>query len=136
MASLEDIAQNNLTKWLAGGRRGMSSDAMVQHLTGLDCRSGPHHPYDASDLMRCRLLLEAVPELQPEFHRMASLSGPWAEIVDHWQELCDMMDAPRQEGDAPKTTRLIQWLIDAGRRRDGWKELRPGVWAAPQKEGG
>lgn len=133
--------QENLMRWLASGQRGVSSDTMVQHLTGLKtlryCR--PDHPHDPDDLTRCRRLLEEVPELQAEFTRMTTCSGPWAELVEHWQELCDMMDAESPKwrdgtGSAPKTYSRMKALIDAGRRSDGWTEPHPGCWNGPQKQ--
>lgn len=128
----------NLMRWLAGGRRGTSSNTMVQHLTGLNCLRDwrPDHPHDPDDMTRCRLLLEDVPELQSEFPRMATCSGPWAELVSHWQELCNLMDeeSPRWRerlGAAPRTYARMRSLIEAGRLADGWRKTAPGCWSAP-----
>lgn len=116
----------DLVRWLAGGQRGVSSNTMAQHLTGLPALGGWHgdHPHDPDDMTRCRRLLEEVPRLQAEFSRMASCSGPWAQLVQHWQELCELMDteAPRwreARGSAPKTYKRMRELIDAGRMADG-----------------
>lgn len=132
--------QENLMRWLAGGERGISSNTMVTHLTGVDCMGRWGHmdnPSDPADLRRGRKLLMQVPELQPLFPRMATCSGPWAELVAHWQELCDLMgdEAPRDgQGSAPKTYKRMRELIDAGRRADGWIETAPGCWRGPQKQ--
>jgi hypothetical protein len=133
--------QENLIRWLAGGQRGVSSNTMVQHLTGLPALRDFHgdHPHDPDDMTRCRRLLEEVPELQAEFPRMATYSGPWAKLVEHWQELCGLMDteSPRWRegvGRAPKTYKRMRELIDAGRLDDGWTQPSPGYWRGPQKQ--
>jgi hypothetical protein len=82
-----------LMLWLANGERGASSDTIVQHITGLPANDGDiDHPWDPGDLKRCRKLLEAVPALVPYMPRMRNASPVWAALVDHWQELCDLMD--------------------------------------------
>lgn len=134
--------QENLMRWLASGERGESSNTMVTHLTGINAHrpNGRNtEPHDSGDLNRCRKLLEQVPELQPLLTKMATCSGPWAQLVAHWQELCDLMDeeAPRWrdgEGSAKKTYDRMRVLIDAGRRVDGWEESVPGCWRGPQKQ--
>jgi len=133
--------QESLMRWLAGGRRGVSSNTMVQHLTGLKALRNwtPDHPHDPDDLSRCRLLLEEVPDLLTDFASMATCSGAWAELVAHWQELCDCMDdeSPKWrdgQGSAPRTYLRMKELIDAGRRADGWTEIHPGCWRGPQKK--
>lgn len=134
--------QENLMRWLASGERGESSNTMVTHLTGIKAhgRYGRNtEPSDPDDLNRCRKLLEQVPELQPLLPNMATCSGPWAQLVAHWQELCDLMDkeAPRWregEGSAGKTYERMRALIDAGRLQDGWAQTAPGCWRGPQKQ--
>jgi len=88
--------------WLAGGERGMSSEAIFTFLTGIDCtgRIRLHdlprsydHPYDPGDFRRCRLLLEQVPELVPLFPRMAGASPQWSALVHAWPAICATMDA-------------------------------------------
>lgn len=134
--------QENLMRWLASGERGISSNTMVTHLTGINvrgCYGFRNEPSDPDDLARCRKLLEQVPELQPLFTRMATCSGPWSELVANWQELCDLMDSESPSwregrGSAPKVYKRMQELIDAGRRADGWKEMAPGCWMGPKKQ--
>lgn len=113
----------NLLQWLANGDRGLSSNAMVHHLTGIKTEKDFHrkdYPRDPSDLGRCRKLLEQVPELRDDLPRMATCSEQWARIVKHWDELCALMDeeAPRWrdfQGNAPKTYALMQLLTRATR---------------------
>lgn len=106
------------TKWLASGERGVSSDTLFTHLTGIDALRGwrKDHPYDPADLRRCRLLLEQVPELVSEFPRMAKVSKAWAALVREWDTICATMDeeAPnwRTKGErAAKTYELIKQAI-------------------------
>lgn len=106
-----------LVRWLAGGERGMSSDTIVQHLTGLPALAGadPCEPSDPGDLKRCRALLELVPELVEHFPRMREVSPEWARLCDHWDALCSLMDeeAPNwrdgQNG-CPRTSALMRTL--------------------------
>ena len=109
-------------QWLAAGERGMSSEAMFQHLTGIKCvkdsgwrAANSAHPYDPADLRRCRLLLEQVPELQMLLPKMADLSGPWARLIRDWDVICSTMDAeapdwrnPRRASTASRTRDLIK----------------------------
>lgn len=84
----------NLIQWLANGSRGISSNTIVSHLTGinaLDYGNGST-PSDPADLRRCRLLLEQCPELVAEFPKMAGVSPEWATLVRNWDTLCEMMD--------------------------------------------
>lgn len=80
--------------WLASGERGVSSNTIFEHLTGISATGdwGSGHPHDPADLRRCRLLLEQVPELRPLFQRMAEVSPTWAALVARWGELCATMD--------------------------------------------
>ena len=107
------------TKWLAGGQRGISSETIFTHLTGIDALGDwrKDHPHDSADFRRCRLLLEQVPELVPLFPRMAEVSPQWAALVEQWDTICATMDeeAPAwREGRGqrcPKTYDLIKQAI-------------------------
>lgn len=103
------------TEWLRSGERGISSNAIFDHLTGLPVRGGwsPWTPSDPDDLRRCRLLLEAVPEFRSGLPRMAEVSAGWAALVARWDELCATMDAESPNwregrGSAPRTYALMQ----------------------------
>jgi hypothetical protein len=105
-----------LTLWLLTGERGLSSEAMVRHLTGSG--SGrPDHPYDPADLRRCRLLVERVPAIARDLANMRTASPTWARIIDHWDELCSLMDSEspnwrKGRGNAPKTYALMRKLLE------------------------
>lgn len=91
-------------KWLGSGERGVSSNTLFTVLTGVNALSDNHksYPHDQFDLRRCRLLLEACPELMPELPRMADVSPQWAKLVQHWDELCAMMDEETPNWRKPK----------------------------------
>lgn len=75
--------------WLASGERGISSEAIVSHLTGEEVGrwSGPDHPRDPSDFRRCEVLLRNYPLARRAFPAMKSRSAVWARLVDAWDEL-------------------------------------------------
>lgn len=107
-------------QWLASGERGLSSEFMFQHLTGIQTlrdhwADEPRHPSDPADLRRCRLLLEQVPELQAKLPLMAKASRPWAALIASWEQICATMDeetpqwrVPRCGQRASKTYDLIK----------------------------
>jgi hypothetical protein len=112
-------------EWLRHGERGISSENIFSHLTGVPI--GDHStwrwgPSDPADLRRCRLLLEAVPEFKARFAEMATLSPHWAELVDRWDVLCFAMDGEvRRLGDrAPQTFETMKLIFEEARRAPGW----------------
>jgi hypothetical protein len=106
--------------WLANGKRGISSNTIFTHLTGIDAMGGwggRSHPHDPADLWRCRLLLEQVPEFGERLCEMKTASPVWARLVAKWGELCALMDreAPNWrngEGFAPDTYHAMRLLIE------------------------
>ena len=112
-----------MVAWLAGGRRGISSNSIFTHLTGMDAMAGwphPSAPLDPDDLGRCRRLLELCPELRAALPRMAGLSPVWAAMVAEWDELCALMDEENPgwrdgEGAAPRTYHRMQALHQSAR---------------------
>lgn len=127
-ATLEAITQNpglsvDAVRWLACGQRGLSSESIFQHLTGIPTLKDhwqsefPRTPSDPDDMRRCRLLLEQVPELEPLFRRrMASASKQWAALVQRWDEICAVMDEESPEwragkGRASKTYDLMRVIL-------------------------
>lgn len=110
----------NAAEWLANGERGVSSETIFTHLTGVDAlnRFPADHPCDPDDFRRCRLLLEQVPELKKNLGRMGTLSSAWAGLVLSWDRICTTMDweapgwrDPKQRSSAPATYQLIQQAI-------------------------
>lgn len=102
-------------EWLRHGERGLSSEAIFSHLTGLTLSrwGAALTPADPDDLRRCRLLLEQVPTLRAELHRMAETGTCWARLVPRWDEVCALMDEEAPDwrgghGSAPKTAELMR----------------------------
>lgn len=109
-----------LVEWIERGERGLSSNAIVRQLTGFPMERRWHdasaYPLDPSDLRRCRLLLEQVPELAPRIGEMAAVSLRWAGLVAAWSDLCRLMDeeAPNWRegyGPCPKTYAAMRVAI-------------------------
>ena len=82
-ASIEQRA----AAWLRDGRVGMSSRAIHDHMLGLKPKEGWNHPLDPSDLNRCLLLLELIPEWKRRITEMARRSPQWAGLVANWMEI-------------------------------------------------
>lgn len=106
------------TAWLACGDRGISSNTIFEHLTGISAVGewGGGYPHDPGDFRRCRLLLERVPDLVPLLPRMAEVSPVWAALVAGWDSLCATMDAEcpnwrSGRGSALKTYKMMQKII-------------------------
>jgi len=102
------------TRWLASGERGVSSNTIFMHLTGIDALRGasPRYPSDPADLRRCRLLMEQVPELQPLFPMMAEVSPVWAALVGNWARICETMDLEAPDWRDTNTHGLAEQTYD------------------------
>ena len=107
-----------LFQWLANGKRGISSETMVQHLTGVDVLGDWHmsHPHDPDDLDRCLQLLEAVPALRQMLPKMATASPAWAALVAHWDDVeqCHLEEVGlrwTKACTAPKTYALMESVL-------------------------
>lgn len=105
-------------RWLGVGQRGLSSEAMFAHLSGVlpvesNTRRLSAYPDDADSLARCRLLLEEVPELAPRLQKMAEVSGHWAAVVQQWHTLCNIMDedTPAWRSQEGKTSSRVSELL-------------------------
>ena len=106
--------------WLASGERGISSNAMFSHLTGIDASgfAGFDPPQDPADFRRCRLLTEQVPEVGMLLQNMETVSPAWKVLVESWDAICAAMDDEcpewRSSGpkrSAPRTYQLIKKAI-------------------------
>lgn len=102
-------------EWLGRGRHGLSSKCMFSQLTGYPLGDDQDAPDDAGALYRCRLLLDAAPELGERIAEMSSVSPVWARIAGAWSELCRTMDeeAPDWRAGtftAPRTNSLLREL--------------------------
>lgn len=86
---VQDALPEGLVEWLGNGSRGISSNSIVEHLTGINCTGdwGMDHPHDPDDLDRCLRLLEAVPSLRNQLPRMSTASKEWAGLIMRWSEI-------------------------------------------------
>ena len=110
------------TTWLARGERGISSEAIVEQLTGEKVGSGLHrgddHPYDPADLRRCMLLLDQHDLAKLVFPgAMVNRSPSWAALDAIWDELVVLLreEMERPDGKAPRTYARMQEVLDAAR---------------------
>ena len=106
-------------RWLVEGRRGLSSETIFVAMTGIPLiePDDMSHPHDVSDFLRCRLLLESVPEFAARRDELKPLSAYWRALVLHWDELCDLIDqeAPAWRdsgGPCPKAYARIKALYE------------------------
>lgn len=113
--------------WLATGERGLSSESIVEHLTGFPLKgriwaSRIDHPLDPSDFRRCERLLREVPLARLAFGEMRTASAAWARLVDAWDELVALseeecpgqIDAYRPEGSAPRLNHEMSRILAGG----------------------
>ena len=110
----------SLVSWLASGERGVSSNTIVQTLTGVPAASGWRgQPLDPDDMCRCIKLLEACPELAPRIGEMAKVSRNWAALVAHWDEIVALIDEEvpgwreNRHGSAPKAYAFMRRILNS-----------------------
>ena len=109
----------HFAQWLANGERGLSSEAIVEHLTGVRVGRyggfGVDHPYDAGDFRRCEMLLRAHPLARLMFVAMRTASPAWARLVDAWDELVALAESEgvsaSDRWNAPMTSARVYELI-------------------------
>lgn len=86
-------------RWLEEGHRGLSSETIFVAMTGVPLIEADDlsHPLDVSDFLRCRRLIEAVPEFAERREELKALSAHWKILTEHWDELCASVDAEAPE---------------------------------------
>jgi hypothetical protein len=104
----------NAMKWLMNGRIGLSSKAMLA--AALDLESTGDYPHDPSDLNRCLLMLNQVPEARLSFDKISALTPVWGRLIEHWDEMeRTFIDEAgldwTKSTKAPKTYKLMQDVI-------------------------
>ena len=80
MTNHEPLHISLFSDWLENGERGISSNTIVSHLTGIFVgnRYADSYPRDPADFRRCELLLRAVPEAREHLGRLATKGAVWA----------------------------------------------------------
>lgn len=116
----------DFTRWLIGGKRGISSNAIVSQLTGIpaDRPKSRDYPHDPDDFARCARLLAMYPEAMSAFRdKMPSRSPVWAALVARWDDIHQSMETEVPGflegawGAAPKTYHLMRDVIDTASQR-------------------
>jgi hypothetical protein len=116
------------TEWFLAGEHGLAAATVFTRVTGI-----PHpyirdegveptsHPSDPSDLRRCRLLLDAAPELMQPFREiMPGVSPAWMALVANWDDLCSTMDRECPDWRAGK----------GGACRETYRKMQHATWSA------
>ena len=81
-ASIEDW----LSDWRNTGEVGMSASTIADWMTGAkDAKKDT--PNDISDVLRCMLLLDRIPEWKPRMREMANIGASWTSLGPRWDEL-------------------------------------------------
>ena len=120
---------SHFNEWLAGRERGLSSEAIVERLTGVPVsgryggqRSSLNYPHDPSDFRRCEMLLRQVVVASIGFPLMADVSPEWKVLVENWSALVAIGEAEnpdifttRARGDASNLYARMRELLDGVR---------------------
>ncbi|OZE35657.1 MULTISPECIES: hypothetical protein [unclassified Rhodococcus (in: high G+C Gram-positive bacteria)] len=117
----------HFTMWLATGERGISSEKIASHLSGVPITKWSQfdsHPHDPSDFRRCERLFRAVPLARLHMSAVGDISPVWRNLVDHWDEivaLCEqdwpgcIDNSPSRTAGAPNAYRRMKELIEEAR---------------------
>jgi len=87
---------DGLADWIALKNTGASTKAIVAYLTGHRLKRDDY-PRDAGDFGHCEQLLEMVPKLRSELHRMADVNQYWAALIPKWEEIKNFDDEGRTD---------------------------------------
>ena len=105
-----------IVQWLNNGHRGASSEAILWSAMMRQPVRAHRHPLDPSDLRRCLLLLQQVPEAREGIGILAGASARWEALAREWDGLEESLRkeaGPELEGEtAPRTYALMRALLD------------------------
>lgn len=105
-----------MAAWLACDDVGASSRYMAAVISGSCAVSfvKREYPRDPSDLWRCVMMLDAIPELRSKLSVMADpIHGPeWNAIARNWSELESLCREEWPTGKAPKCYAAMKAIID------------------------
>lgn len=104
-------------QWAAGRDTGISSLAIMDHMTG-GMPDWDSWPRDPADLGRCLRLLARIPGWRSRIGEMGQVSGVWAALAREWDALEVSMRDESHSGYAPRTYEMMKRLEDAGLRAD------------------
>lgn len=112
---MSDLAMK-VIQWQANGRVGVSSATMASIALGLKRNiygSGFDAPSDPSDLKRCMLLVEEIPEIKDFFPVIADKCKQFAPIINEWDSLISLLKKEMNSGTgkAPETYKRMKELL-------------------------
>lgn len=112
---MSDLAIKVL-RWQTSGNVGVSSATMASIALGLKRNiygSSFDAPSDTSDLRRCMLLVEEIPEIREHFDKISVVCKQFAPIIKEWDSLIEMLKAEISTGNgsAPKTYKRMKKLL-------------------------
>jgi hypothetical protein len=119
---VETQMERDVLRWLAVGKRGMSSEALCFH-TALDAQENHllknnedrhSHPYDPADFKRRYDFFEAVPLAKANLSRMKQVSPTWNLLVDAWSELSSIYESEPHATHPTKLYERMREIRDAG----------------------
>ena len=91
--AIGDDINTKINFWIQHGQRGISSETIVEVLTGRKLvKYYKSHPHDPDDFSRCYKLLKMIPELRAALPLMRSQSKAWSNLVDNWDTLTGMYE--------------------------------------------
>lgn len=98
--------------WLINDEAGLSSQTLASWFLGGKAKKDyyVHHPYDPSDLMRCKRLVDGIPGGILLIGGAGELSPEWKIVVEHWNELTALLEEEYPTGAAPKTYQRMKDL--------------------------
>lgn len=106
--------------WLRGDDTGLSSRALVMHLSGQSSKLPEYdrrfHPVDPADFGRCYRMLTAIPELRERLHEAKTISPTWSALIDRWDDIEALYLEELPTRMAPKTYDLMDTILNACRR--------------------
>lgn len=103
--------QERASAWFAKGETGLSSKCIARFML-CEPNTEINWPHDPSDLRRCVMLLDLIPEWRSKIPSMFVLGGGWAKLAPRWNEVVSLFrtECPEYVGKAPQTYALIQQL--------------------------
>ncbi len=98
--------------WWDFGERGSSSETMYHRMMGITRRGKETHPLDPDDFRRCYLFLKFIPEWRKNLVIMKDVSPQWANLVDNWDRLTEMLEEQIKTGKTNGMYEFMQKLIE------------------------
>lgn len=112
-----DTYDERVRAWIDHGESGTSSKGILERMTGRVRPGDCPVPSDTSDLRRCVLLLDRVPEWRGRIGEMANVSPEWRRLSGRWEEVVKSFEDETGPGlervPAPRTGALLREILAA-----------------------